>query len=106
MNHKTVIAAIAVPLLPELPTMNESGLSGFVTQTWYGVLVPTGTPAEVINTLNGVIVKAVQKPDFRNRLAQMGADPLAGSPDYFRKMLAQAIARWAEVVRISKAKSE
>jgi len=56
--------------------------------------------------LNGVIVKAVQKPDFRDRLAQMGADPLAESPDYFRRMLAQEIERWAKVVRISKAKPE
>jgi tripartite-type tricarboxylate transporter receptor subunit TctC len=94
------------PLLPELPTMDESGLPGFVTHTWYGVLVPAGTPAEIINTLNGVIVKAVQKPDFRDRLAQTGADPLAESPDYFRKMLAQEIERWAEVVKISKAKPE
>ena len=94
------------PLLPKLPTMDESGLRGFVTQTWYGVLAPAGTPAEVINTLNGVIVKAVQKPDFRERLAQTGADPLAESPEYFRKMLAQEIERWAKVVKISKAKPE
>jgi tripartite-type tricarboxylate transporter receptor subunit TctC len=94
------------PLLPELPTMNESGLPGFVTETWYGVLVPAGTPAEIIATLNAVVVKAVQKPDFRARLAQLGADPLAESPEYFRKMLAEEIARWAKVVRISKAKPE
>ena len=68
------------PLLPELPTLSESGLPGFVTETWYGVLVPAGTPAEVINILNGVVVKAVQKPDFRNRLAQLGADPLTENP--------------------------
>jgi tripartite-type tricarboxylate transporter receptor subunit TctC len=94
------------PRVPELPTMDESGLPGFVTQTWYGVLVPTGTSAEVINTLNAVIVKAVQKPDFRDRLAQTGAEPLAESPDYLRKMLAQEIERWAKVVKISKAKPE
>ena len=94
------------PLLPELPTMNESGLPGFVTETWYGVLVPAGTPAEIIATLNAVVVKAVQKPDFRARLAQLGADPLAENPEFFRKMLAQEIERWAKVVRISKAKPE
>jgi tripartite-type tricarboxylate transporter receptor subunit TctC len=94
------------PLLPELPTMNESGLPGFVTGTWYGVLVPTGTPPEIINTLNGVIVKTVRKPDFSARLAQMGADPIAESPEYFRKMLAEEIVRWAKVVKISKATPE
>ncbi len=88
-------------LLPELPTMIEAGLPGFVTQTWYGVLVPRGTPVSVINALNSVIVKAVQKEEFRTRLAQMGADPIAESPDYFRKMLGEEIERWGKVVKAS-----
>jgi tripartite-type tricarboxylate transporter receptor subunit TctC len=94
------------PLVPELPTMIEGGLPGFVTETWYGLLVPTGTPREVITTLNAVAVKAVQKPEFRERLAQMGADPVAETPEYFAKFLNAEIARWAKVVRESKAKPE
>ncbi len=94
------------PLLPELPTMIEGGLAGFVTETWYGVLLPAGAPADVVATLNGVIVKAVQKDDFRARLAQLGADPLAESPDFFRKLLASEIERWGKVVRASKARPE
>jgi len=94
------------PLLPELPTMIEGGLPGFVTETWYGVLMPAGAPVDVINALNAVIVKAVQKEDFRARLAQMGADPVVESPEYFRKMLLQEIERWGKVVRASKAKPE
>jgi tripartite-type tricarboxylate transporter receptor subunit TctC len=86
--------------------MIESGVPGFVTQTWYGVLVPAGTPVDVVNTLNAVIVKAVQKEDFRARLAQTGADPIAESPEYFRKMLHEEIERWSRVVRASKAKPE
>ena len=93
-------------LLPELPTMIEGGLKGFVTQTWYGVLVPAGTPAEVVNTLNAVIVKAVQKEDFRARLAQTGADTITETPEFFRKMLAEEIERWGKVVKASKAKPE
>ncbi|MGP1609471.1 MAG: Bug family tripartite tricarboxylate transporter substrate binding protein [Burkholderiales bacterium] len=89
------------PLMPEVPTMAESGLPGFVTQTWYGVLAPRGTPAPIITTLNSVIVKAVQREDFRNRLAKMGADPLAESPEYFRKMLGEEIERWSKVVKAS-----
>jgi len=101
-----ITSAKRSPLLPELPTMVEGGLPGFVTETWYGVLMPAGTPGDVINALNAVIVKAVQKEDFRTRLAQMGADPLAESPEYFRKMLLQEIERWGKVVRASKAKPE
>lgn len=89
------------PLMPEVPTMAEGGLPGFVTQTWYGVLAPRGTPAPIITTLNSIIVKAVQREDFRNRLAQMGADPLAESPEYFRKMLGEEIERWSKVVKAS-----
>ncbi len=94
------------PLLPELPTMIEGGLPGFVTQTWYGVLSPAATPPEIVNMLNGIVVKAVQKPDFRARLAQTGADTITETPEYFRKMLNEEIARWAVVVKASKAKPE
>ncbi|MDP1536024.1 MAG: tripartite tricarboxylate transporter substrate binding protein [Burkholderiales bacterium] len=88
-------------VMPEVPTMIEGGLPGFVTQTWYGVLSQRGTPQSVVTTLNNVIVKAVQREDFRSRLAQMGADPLAESPEYFRKMLGQEIERWGKVVKAS-----
>ncbi len=94
------------PLLPELPTMIEGGLPGFVTQTWYGVLAPAATPGDIVKALNAVIVKAVQKEDFRARLAQTGADTIMETPEYFRKMLNEEIARWAVVVRASKAKPE
>lgn len=89
------------PLLPDLPTMAEGGLPGFLTQTWYGVLAPKGTPEPVISALNTVIVKAVQREDFRSRLAQMGADPIAETPEYFRKMLLEEIERWGKVIRAS-----
>ena len=94
------------PLLPDLPTMIEGGLPGFVTQTWYGVLAPAGTPPDIVNTLNSVIVKAVQKPDFQARIAQTGADTITQTPEYFRKMLNEEISRWAVVVKASKAKPE
>ncbi|MEO7726516.1 MAG: tripartite tricarboxylate transporter substrate binding protein [Burkholderiales bacterium] len=93
-------------LLPELPTMIEGGLKGFVTQTWYGILVPAGTPPEVVAALNAVVVKAVKKEDFRARLAQTGADPIAETPEYFRRLLSDEITRWAKVVKASKAKPE
>jgi tripartite-type tricarboxylate transporter receptor subunit TctC len=69
-------------------------------------LAPAGTPAPVVSALNAAIVKAVQKEDFRARLAQLGADPIAETPDYFRKFLLEEIERWAKVVKESKAKAE
>jgi tripartite-type tricarboxylate transporter receptor subunit TctC len=93
-------------LLPELPTMVEGGLPGFVTETWYGLLAPAGTPRSVINALNAVIVKAVQKEDFRIRLAQLGADPITETPEYFRKFLNDEIERWSKVVKAANLKVE
>ncbi len=93
-------------LLPELQTMIEGGLPGFVTATWYGLLAPAGTPRNVIDALNAVIVKAVQKEDLRAKLAQLGADPLAESPEYFQKMLAEEIERWSRVVKAANLKVE
>ncbi|MFO0519605.1 MAG: tripartite tricarboxylate transporter substrate binding protein [bacterium] len=101
-----ITSAKRSPLLPNLPTMVEGGIPGFVTETWYGLLAPAGTPREVISLLNDVAVKAVQKPDVRDRLAQMGADPIAEPPDFFARYLAAEIARWAKVIRDSKAKAE
>ena len=101
-----ITSAKRSPLLPGLPTMIEGGLPGFITQTWYGVLAPAGTPGDVINTLNSVIVKAIQKDDFRARIAQTGADTITETPEYFRRMLKEEIDRWAKVVKASKAKPE
>ncbi len=91
-------------LLPALPTMVEGGIADFVTQTWYGVLVPAGTPNDIVHTLNGLIIKAVQKEDFRQKIAQTGADVISESPEYFKKMLKEEIDRWSVVVKLSKAK--
>jgi tripartite-type tricarboxylate transporter receptor subunit TctC len=101
-----ITSAKRSPLLPQLPTMVEGGLPGFVTETWYGVMFPAGTPDDIVNVMNAVVVKAVQKEDFRARLAQLGADPLAETPDFFRKMLAAEIERWGKVVRAAKARPE
>ena len=101
-----ITSAKRSPLLPELPTMIEGDLPGFVTGTWYGVLAPIGIPRDIVNTLNATIVKAVQKADFRSRLAQMGADPIAETPEYFHKLLLEEIERWGKVVRASKATPE
>jgi len=101
-----ITSAKRSPLLPNLPTMVEGGIPGFVTETWYGILAPAGTPRDVIMQLNEVAVKGVQKPELRERFAQMGADPIAESPEFFAKYLANEISRWAKVIRESKAKAE
>jgi len=93
-------------LFPDLQTMIEGGLPGFVTATWYGLLAPAGTPRAVVNALNAVIVKTVQKEEFRAKLAQLGADPIAEPPEYFQQMLVEEIDRWGKVVKAAKIRVE
>jgi len=101
-----ITSAARSALLPELPTMIESGLPGFVSGTWFGVFLSAGTPKDIVAVLNAIIVKAVRKEEFRARLAQLGVDPVAESPDYLAQFLKDEIKRWAVVIKASKAKAE
>lgn len=99
-----VTSARRSPLLPEVPTMTEAGVADMDVQAWYGVLGPAHLPPEVLKRLNAVIEQAVARPEFQAKLVSMGADPLSGSPQMFRKFLVQDIARWADVVRAANIK--
>jgi tripartite-type tricarboxylate transporter receptor subunit TctC len=101
-----ITSAKRSPLMPELPTMIEAGLPDFITATWFGLLAPAGTPNNVINTLNAVIVKAVKTDELRTQLSQMGIDPVAEPPEYFSKFLQDEINRWSKVVKGAKIKVE
>ena len=93
------------PLMPELPTFGEAGLPGFVVHSWYGVVVPAGTPREVIDRLNADIAAALAHPDVLKSLDAFGLDPAdRNSPEAFGEFLRSEITRWAQVVKVSGAK--
>ena len=94
------------PDLPDVPTAAESGMPEFEVDTWYGVLAPAGVPREVLARLNGDIVKVMRTPDMRERLATMGIQPLASTPEEFGEFLKSEVARWGKVVRESGAQVE
>jgi tripartite-type tricarboxylate transporter receptor subunit TctC len=102
-DHK--IKALAVtspqrsPELPDVPTMAESGLPGLTTVTYYGFWGPAGTPAEVINKINGEINEALKAPELRTNLQRVGFDPTGGSPQDFAKLIAEQLAKWAPIVK-------
>jgi tripartite-type tricarboxylate transporter receptor subunit TctC len=79
------------PLLPEVPTISEAGVPGFDHPIWYGVWVPAGTPAEVVNKIARDIARALAAPDVRDRLAKHGADPMTMTqPEFARFVLSQS----------------
>jgi tripartite-type tricarboxylate transporter receptor subunit TctC len=91
-------------LFPTLPTVAESGLSGFEAANWFGLLAPRGTPRPIVMRINGIVNAYVASAEMRERLATDGADPMGGTPEEFGALIRNEIKRWAEVVRISGAK--
>ena len=89
-------------LLPDVPTIAESGYPGFQSGIWYGVLTTARTPAEIIARLNFELVKIVRSPEFLDSLSAEGADVVASSPEVFGDFLRTEIARWASVIREAK----
>lgn len=90
------------PIVPDLPTVIESGLRGYIVTSYYGIFIPTGTPQGIINQLNAEIIKVMRAPDMRERLAGEGADPATSTPEQFAVFIRAEIDKWAKVVKAAK----
>lgn len=99
-----VTSAKRVDDLPNVPTINESGYSGFDAVTWFGLLAPTGTPKDVIARLKAEFNKALQNPELRKKLGDEGADAAGGTPEQFAALIRDDIPRWGKVVKESGAR--
>jgi tripartite-type tricarboxylate transporter receptor subunit TctC len=77
----------------------ESGLPGFEVSVWFSVLAPAGTPRDIVQRLNGVLVKALQAPDVKQRLADQGAEAVGNTPEQFAATIQRDLAKWAKVVK-------
>ena len=93
-------------VLPELPTVAESGLPGYENSTWHGWLAPAGTPAPIIARLNAELVKAAKAPDLLEKLAADGGEGVGSTPEQFARLVASEIARWRKVVKEAGVKME
>lgn len=87
------------PLLPEVPTLEESGLRGYEAGSWYGILAPAGTPPQIVAKLNAEIVQALQRPAIRERLAAEGAEAIGGTPGEFAAHINAELARVGKILR-------
>ncbi|MCE2948061.1 MAG: tripartite tricarboxylate transporter substrate binding protein [Betaproteobacteria bacterium] len=100
------------PLLPDIPTTAETGMPGVLADNWYGVMVPVKTPAAIVARLNQSLVKTLQDPAVRTRLADQGAEATGGTPEQFAGseqfagFIRTEAARWGQVVKAAGLKPE
>jgi tripartite-type tricarboxylate transporter receptor subunit TctC len=87
------------PIIPELPTLAESGFPGFEAISWFGLLAPAHTAAPVIAKVHEEVVKIAAQADMRERLAQLGLEVAVNSPDEFAAVINADIAKWAKVIK-------
>jgi tripartite-type tricarboxylate transporter receptor subunit TctC len=95
-----------VALLPDVPTMVESGYSGFVVTPWWGIFAPANTPKPIIAKLNHDIVQVLQSKEVRDFLAAQATEVVGDSPDAFGAFVKEEVARWGKVVKASGATAD
>jgi tripartite-type tricarboxylate transporter receptor subunit TctC len=94
-----VTSAKRHPLLPDVPTMAESGIADYVTTFWTGVLAPANTPAEIVGKLNVAISDGLKSQPVQEMLSRVGAQPAPGSPQDFGKFIADETRKWAGIAK-------
>jgi len=85
--------------LPDVPTVAESGVPGFVSNSWIGILAPAGTPDDIVAKLQREIHAVVHTPEIKERLAGLGITASGNTPDEFRRQIASDLARYADIVK-------
>jgi tripartite-type tricarboxylate transporter receptor subunit TctC len=93
-------------ILPNVPTVAESGFSGFADHTWFSFFAPTGTPQAIIGKLNGEINRVMQLPDVKERLAALSLEFTTNTSAQFAGVIKEEIARYAQMVKQSGAKAD
>lgn len=92
--------------LPAVPTLAESGLTGYDVSNWLGVMAPAGTPRDVVDTLNAGIVRAMAHEGMKKKLVALGIEPAASTPQAFAELLEGDVRKWARIVKDSGARAE
>jgi tripartite-type tricarboxylate transporter receptor subunit TctC len=104
MRALAVTSASRSPMLPDLPTVAESGLPGFDVTSWYGIFAPRRTPRAVVTKLHDEVVAIVTSSDVSQRLASLGAEPYTPGLEEFARHVREEIAKWGKVVQESGAR--
>jgi tripartite-type tricarboxylate transporter receptor subunit TctC len=101
-----VTSAQRAKSLPEIPSFAESGLPGFDIQAWYGFVGPAGLPLEIVRKIHADSVQVIQRPDFLERLARDGLEPVGNTPAAFAAQIKADIERWRPIVKAAGVKPE
>ncbi len=91
---------------PDLPTMSEAGVPGYVVTQWHGLLAPRGVPRAIVDRLHREAVKAIQRPDVASRLAQDGTEGVASSPEQFAAFLKSEREQWGKAAKVANIRNE
>ena len=106
LNALAVTSAKRTPMLPDVPSLTESGLAGFDTSGWFSIYCAPKTPAHIVKKLNAEILAIMNLPEVRERLLTFGATPLPGTPDDLRRQLAREVPAWRKVILDAGLKAE
>lgn len=89
-----------------MPTLDEAGLRGYQSTTWYGVLGPAALPPEIVEELNRAVREAVTSDELRTQLMKLGSEPSPNSPGNFSTFLKQDVKDWADIIKASGASAD
>jgi tripartite-type tricarboxylate transporter receptor subunit TctC len=98
MRGLAVTSAARSPALPDVPTVAESGFPGFEANGWLGILVPNGTPADVIARLNAEISKVMQSAEMKKQLLAQGVEARTSTPEQFGTLIRSEAAKWGKII--------
>jgi tripartite-type tricarboxylate transporter receptor subunit TctC len=98
LNAIGVSSARRLPSLPDVPTLAESGIAGFESVGWFGLVAPAGTSADVIARLNDAFTKALKDPAVVEKIRTLGAEPAPTSPEQFGRFIQSESTKWGKLI--------
>ena len=104
MRALAVTSTSRLAAMPGLPTVAESGLRGYESSQWYGLLAPAGVPEDILNSLNAHVMKVMQAADIKQRLTADGIVPVGSTREQFTAHIKSELVKWAQVIKRSGAR--